>query len=317
MSESVEASEKNEPAPGQFLIAFVVVPGTIVLVCLSIVVGIHWLTQSGTDPEQLVDTIERREGNVRWRAAVHLAGMLADPQHAALRQDRQLGGRLTEILQRELDSGGGGKGDLMLQMFLCRALGEFDLDVSLPVLVDATSSGRDRDVRRSALEAIALLANTLGVEQVGAEPGLSESLLTASRDGDPQVRLSAAYALGVLGGTNAEERLVAMLLDESVLVRYNAATGLARWGNAAAVDVLLEMLAPDQQAAVGDGPGGATSDVQPKLIHVNALEATEQLLRANPEVAVDAIQDALDLLEKTDVVPAVREKIMSVRELIE
>ncbi|MCP5110345.1 MAG: hypothetical protein GY953_05875, partial [bacterium] len=167
-------------------------------------VGIRWLTHSDTSPEQLVDTIERREGNVRWRAAVHLAGILADPEHASVRQDRQLAGRLTEILRRELESGGARKEDVTLRIFLCRALGEFELDASLPILVDAAGSQRDRDVRRSAIEALALLADTLGVEGVGAEPGLRDSILAASRDGDPQVRLSAAYALGVLGSPQAE-----------------------------------------------------------------------------------------------------------------
>jgi HEAT repeat protein len=317
LAELPETSSENGPTLGRFFVGFLVVPGAIVLVCLAIVVGIRWLTYSGTTPEQLVNTIERSEGNVRWRAAVQLAGTLADPKHAALRQDRQLARRLTEILRRELESGGGHEDDLMLQMFLCRALGEFELDVSLPVLVDASSTERDRDVRRSALEAMALLADRLGAERVGAEPGLSDSVFTASRDGDPQVRLSAAYALGVLGGTQGEERLVAMLPDENSLVRYNAATGLARWGNSAAVDVLLEMLAPDQQAVVGGGLDGTSLDVRPELIHVNALEAVIQLIRANPTASVEGVREAMDRLEKTDVVPAVRTKIVSVREMIE
>ena len=285
LSESNQPSVQNQPILGRFLVSFVVVPGAIVLVCLVTLVGIRWLTISETSAEQLVDTIEQREGNARWRAAVHLAGMLADPERVAMRRDRQLANRLTEVLRRELESERRRKEDVMVQTFLCRALGEFELDVSLRVLVDATSPHRDEGVRRSAIEAIALLADELGKERAGAEPGLHDSLFAASRDGDPQVRLSAAYALGVLGGTQAEQRLANLLLDENALVRYNAATGLARWGNPAAIDVLVEMLAPEQQAGV-----------QPEMVQVNAMEAVKQLLAANAEVPRDRIREAITAL---------------------
>jgi HEAT repeat protein len=316
LSESNQPSVQNEPILGRFLVSFVVVPGTIVLVCLAIVVGIRWLTISETSAEQLVDTIERREGNVRWRATVHLAGMLADPEHAAIRRDHQLAGRLTDVLRRELESGGRRKEEVMLQTFLCRALGEFEVDTSLPVLVDATGSQRNTDVRRSAIEAIALLAGSLKAERVRAEPGLYDSLLAASRDGDPQVRLSAAYALGVLGGAQAEERLVALLSDDDALVRYNAATGLARRGNASAVDVLLEMLARNQQAAFGDGTPAPSQDAQPELVHVNALEALTQLIEANPDVPLDRIREAVADLSRATDSQAVQAKTGEVRELL-
>lgn len=294
---------------GRFLVSFVLLPGAIVLVGLAVVVGLRWIVFSETGPDQLVETIERREGNTRWRAAVQLAGLLADPNHAAVRSDRQLAGRLTDILHRELQAGGAGNGDAALQIYLCRALGEFESDVSLPVLVQASSSRYDGAVRRSAIEAIALLAGTLGSERVGTEPGLADSLLAASRDSDWQIRLSAAYALGVLGGDEAEERLTAMLLDERTLVRYNAATGLARWGNAAAVGVLLEMLAPDQQAVIGSSPGGTPASVQQDLIHVNALEAARQLLAVNSEVSGEPFRAAMERLSETTSSQAVRKKI--------
>lgn len=309
MSETREETAEVRVPLGRFLVSFVLLPGAIVLVGLAVVVGLRWIVFSETGPDQLVETIERREGNTRWRAAVQLAGLLADPNHAAVRSDRQLAGRLTDILHRELQAGGAGNGDAALQIYLCRALGEFESDVSLPVLVQASSSRYDGAVRRSAIEAIALLAGTLGSERVGTEPGLADSLLAASRDSDWQIRLSAAYALGVLGGDEAEERLTAMLLDERTLVRYNAATGLARWGNAAAVGVLLEMLAPDQQAVIGSSPGGTPASVQQDLIHVNALEAARQLLAVNSEVSGEPFRAAMERLSETTSSQAVRKKI--------
>jgi len=316
LSETREETAEVRVPLGRFLVSFVLVPGAIILVCLATVVGLRWMMFSETGPDQLVETIERREGNARWRAAVQLAGLLADPNHAAVRRDRQLAGRLTEILRRELQAAGARNEDAALQIYLCRALGEFESDVSLPVLVQASSSRHDGAVRRSAIEAIALLAGTLGSDRVGPEPGLAESLLAASRDGDWQIRLSAAYALGVLGGDEAEERLTAMLLDERTLVRYNAATGLARRGNAAAIDVLLEMLAPDQQTVIGSSPGGTLASVQQNLIHVNALEAARQLLAVNPEVSSEQFRAAIERLSETTESQAVRKKVEELLKLV-
>lgn len=300
LSKTSEESRGDEPSLGRFLTSFVLLPGAIVLVCLSVVVGLRWLSDPGTNPRQLVDTIERADGNVRWRAAVRLAAMLADPEYTALREDPQVAGRLVELLYRELESGSVRKEDVMLKVFLCRALGEFNSDASLPVLVSATAPRRDPDVRRSAIEAIAVLADALGSERVRTESGLNDSLLAASRDGDPQVRMTAAYALGVLGGSQAEQRLAVMLLDENALVRYNAATGLARWGNVAAVDVLLEMLAPEQK----------------ELIQINALEAVSQLLKNNRDASADEIQGTVTRLKKITESRAVEEKAREVQNLI-
>ena len=292
---------------GRFLVSFILVPGAIVLAGLAILVAVRWLTYPGTDPTHLVDTIEHRRGNVRWRAAVQLAGLLADGEHQELRRNRALAGRLTGILQHELASGEVRQDDVTLQVFLCRALGEFESDISLPVLVAATDATRHNVVRRAALEGIAVLADSLGAERVAAVPGLVESLLEASRDTDAPVRSTAAYALGVLGDHVAEERLLALLLDNERLVRYNAATGLARGGNGAAVAVLLEMLTP--------ASGRTPPDQRQELIQLNALEALRQLTSNNPEVPREEIRGAVAKLDKTTNSQAVREKIAELRGL--
>lgn len=307
--ESENSSINDEPRLRQFLASFVLVPGAIVLVCLAIAMGIRWLTSTEPSAEQLVDTIEGNEGNVRWRAAMQLAGMLADAQHSAIRTDEPLAQRLAATLRRELASGGSRREDVLLRVFLCRALGEFECDSSLPVLVDAADSQRGADVRRSALEAIALLAGSLGSERVREEPRLEDSLMTASGDDDPQVRLTVAYALGVLGGTEAEARLVAMLADENELVRYNAATGLARQGNASAVDVLLEMLRPEQNGVFRDETSAPSRSSEAELVHVNALRAISRLLEANPEIAKERLREAIAHLDKMTDSPAVRAEI--------
>ena len=99
----------------------------------------------------------------------------------------------------------------------------------------------------------------------------------------------------------AEERLVALLVDGDTLVRYNAATGLARWGDAAAMEVLIEMLQPNQS--------GRVAQVEEELVHVNALEALTQLLQANGEVPVERVRDAVEDLGEVTESPAVRRGI--------
>src|SRR5205085_9763620 len=107
------------------------------------------------------------------------------------------------------------------------------------------------EVRFSALEAIAALADNCGTTAFQNNKEVMELLLAASReqaddpapppessDGTPtlyrphsEIRAVAAYALGVIGGDQAESRLRMMLVDGYPNARYNAATGLARSGD--------------------------------------------------------------------------------------
>src|SRR4029077_11460144 len=118
-------------------------------------------------------------------------------------------------------------------MYLCRVLGEFHVPAGLPVLLRAAKEERDPidiEIRFSAIEAIASLADHCTPEVTQTEPVLT-TLLEASREqddssvsspkstsGEPtlyrphaELRGIAAYALGVVGGEQATERLRQML----------------------------------------------------------------------------------------------------------
>jgi hypothetical protein len=291
----VDETPRPQPRRVRFLVRFVLVPGGVILAAVLALAIIRWWAFPPPTACQLAETIERSGGNTRWRAAMQLAAMLADPPQAALRRDRRLAGQLAAVLRRELTSGGQ---DATLCVFLCRALGEFQVDASLPVLANAAASRND-PVRRSAVESLAILADRLGGDDVWSSSGVRDAILQASRTSAPALRAAAAFTLGVVGNLEAQQRLESMLADEDVIVRYNAATALARTGNGRAVGVLLEMLAPDQAAALAGAADEAARIRQRETIHANALEAVGQLLNANPAIGIGGFEDALARLRQS------------------
>lgn len=76
--------------------------------------------------------------------------------------------------------------------------------------------------------------------------------------------------MGVIGGPFVE-RLHAMLVNAHPDVRYNAAVRLAHHGDAAAVEVLAEMLDQDEQAGVEAEKEKKMQSFKRALITVNAL----------------------------------------------
>lgn len=282
-------------SPLGMLVKLILLPGLLVLCLTLVAVVIGWLTLSPGDVDSLVDALER-DGNTRWRAAVNLAGLLREPASAGLKRDPVLAGRLVEILDREIRAGGMEKDELTLRMYLCRALGEFHVGEPLPVLVEAATTERDPrefDVRRSAIEAIAVLGSNVGPATARSRPKLTKALLEASADARPPLRSAAAFALGVIGGAEAEARLESLLADAYPDVRYNAATGLARHGNAESVAVLVEMLNPNELAGIDTEQDAAAQDSKRAMIRVNALRATRQLAATNAAADLSRLTHAV------------------------
>ena len=319
MSQPDAANLRDDGSPEAFstlglCVKLILLPGSLVLVLVMIVVIFGWLTLSPGDVDSLVDALGKR-GNTRWRAAVELAAVLRDPGNVRLKSDPVLAGRLTDVLKREIEAGRMHNDQITLRVYLCRALGEFHIPDALPVLVEAAEAQRDEreaDVRRSAIEAIAVLASNVGPARLRSQPGLMSVLLETAEDTRAPLRSAAAFTLGVVGGTEAQARLEILLTDGHPDVRYNAATGLARHGNVKGVEVLLEMLDPTERAGIDVEKQEPARDSKRAMILINALRATSQLASANPTADMGRLTRAIERLSQADVDKEIRLKAVQV-----
>jgi HEAT repeat protein len=213
---------------------------------------------------------------------------------------------------------------LKRRMFVCRAIGSFDIADGVPVLLRCIqdSTSENANVRLSALEAIAVLAKSVGANELREEKDVLATVLAASREEDEEstppppatesqdkeplykprgeVRAVAAYALGVLGGPEEQERLGQMLLDTYPNARYNAATGLARAGDVRCMGVLKEMLEPDNRFAARDERGARDQNNKRVIVLRNGIRTTTILAQQNPTADFSTLQDALRKIINSD-----------------
>lgn len=208
---------------------------------------------------------------------------------------------------------------IMRRMYLCRSLGSFAVTDGLPVLVQAAKQEEDPvevQVRFSSLEAISTLADNCGAETIRNNTEAMQAILDASRvaddttppppppkNGEPtlyrphaELRAVAAYALGVVGGDEATQRLEQMLHDTYPNARFNSATGLARRGNAKCERVLREMLDPENPLAVKDEINPNDQARKRVTVLLNGISATVHLAETNPAVDLTALKKSIEKL---------------------
>lgn len=249
-----------EPPSGSFIMQLFLIPMLIVGVVVMVWLMFSWLAQMDNRPEELLNDLERLNHS-SWQKALTLANNLSDPKYREMRRDPQVARRLANVLQKHIDQQQLGKEAIDLRVYLCHALGNFEVPEVLPALLSAATTERDTKeitVRRSAVWAIGQVAEHLGAEQVLAHPDVFAAIKSASEefgDGDELVprgrlRSTAAVVLGKLGSSVAMERLVEMLVDPYPDTRYNAAVALADQGSVAANDTLLEMLDIENEEVV-------------------------------------------------------------------
>lgn len=265
-----------EPPSVTFLLQLFLIPLLIVSIIVAVWMMFSWAAQSGTSPRELAREIAAG-GNGSWQKAVTLAQLLSSGDASAekLKDDPDFCKSMADVLAKELktrltDS----KEDeqrVESRMYLARVLGEFRSFEGLPTLLEAAKNDQsdvDINVRLAALEGLAVFAKNVGPEKLREDTEVMKTLDLCSRATDEntmpvpgaspdyrprgEIRGAAAFTLGVLGGKPALDRLAEMLDDAYPNVRYNATSGLCRWGDPRAVKGLREMLKPDNIQAGSD-----------------------------------------------------------------
>ena len=313
-----------EPPTGTFILQLFLIPLTIVGIVVLLWLTFSWLAHMGRDdPATLVRDLQKNDPS-SWQRAYELADLLRspDPRYDSVRRDAALATKLSDILIDDLKQPPAeGKSDEVRnkrRMFLARALGSFETPEVIPALVLAASQERspgELQLRLSALEALAVLADNLGPGKLRQNEEVMRVVLEASRasdqndpsvndsDGNPtayrphaELRSVAAYTLGVLGGEEALERLGRMQSDAYASARYNAGTGLARNGDERAVRTLKEMLDPDNEHSAKDE--GSDRDRDRKRVNViqAGIQSTVVLAQANPEADIQPLIEQLEEL---------------------
>jgi hypothetical protein len=310
-----------EAPTGAFIMQLFLIPLAIVSIVVLLWLSFSWLAQAGRDdPKKLVAEISRGT-DVSWQSAYTLAEILRspDPRYDALRRDDKVAAELIALVEADIKHplvGGNNQGDrqrIERRMFLCRALGAFTIPDAAPLLARLANEERDPmevEVRLAALEGLATLARNVGPEELRKDEKVVQAVLEASRSVEtnavPQaadkesayrpraeVRAVAAFTLGVIGGDDAKKRLTIMLSDGYAAARYNAATGLCRQGDEAAVRVIKEMLSPKNPHADKDERYPADKDRKKVAVLVAGIQGSMTLAEENPEADMEPIIAAL------------------------
>ncbi len=335
-SETAEDSPSRSLPPveaptGSFILQLFLIPLVIVTMVVMVWLMFSWLAHMGQDdPKTIIQQLRKRDDTFGQRA-YELAEQLRspDPQFDKLRGDPELLGELVSLLEADLALPMKGKPDdarLKRRMFLCRAIGSFTIPDGVPVLLRCIqdSASENANVQLSSLEAITMLAKNVGPDKLRMEKDLLSTVLAASRlEGDEssqppptsnakdeesfykprgEIRAVAAYTLGVLGGSEAKQRLEKMLIDTYPNARYNAATGLARHGVASkdCIGVLKEMLQPDNELATRDERGPRDKDNKRVIVLRNGIQTTVVLAQKNPTANLSPLKKALQTIIDSD-----------------
>ena len=287
-----------EPPSASFIIQLFVVPALIVLV----IVGVWLLFTSlvrRSSPETILQGLEHGPSIARWQRASELADMLRNERFADFKQNAAAADHVARILDREIDRadarGGMQEQEVTLRYFLARALGKFDVNNGIDVLLKAAQTHRDPKeqlVRHGALLAIAERAYNLpqlDPPQQLVHDELEPTLLRLADDELPQLRSDTAYVLGKLGTPAAIKRLETMVDDPDADTRYNAAVALAHHGNGRATETLAEMLDPEESAGIRDETSEQDRAFKRAVIVSTAIEAARLCTQKGLSVEVVSV----------------------------
>jgi len=291
-----------EPPSAGFIVQLFLVPALIVMVIVGVWALFGKLASGEQDWRVLVAEVRNNNELRRWRGALGLAQMLnVDRQMGDAGQhlatNRDIATELAGLLDERLSSASQAEKEVKEQSFLTLALGSLDVpDVVLPTLQQAMQPRYDREVRKNAIGAVAMIAGR--AEESGApisDDALVESLVEVSADTDPLLRQMGAFTLGLLPSEVSQQRLMVLLSDSDRNARVNAAVALARQASTAGLDVFREVLS---DAASTDN-SQADSRATPQ--ELASAESGRLIALKNTIKAVGDLADTLESDERNEV----------------
>lgn len=324
-----------EPPTAGFILQLFLIPLLIVSLVILTWLLFSWLAHAGKNDPQTVLKDLKRMGSNSWQRAYEMTHMLGadDAQGEELRHDPKLAGEIAALLHDDISKNGEtiDAGKAKMRMFLCRALGSFQITDVVPALLEALAHEgcpEDVQVRIAAAESLAVLADRIGPAELRERDDVVPALVVAaSRDekseaaddaaasnkaaADPrlksnyrphaELRAVAAYALGVIGGQEATDKLLKITeLDPYASARYNAATGLARQGDERVIPTLVEMLNPANEAPAENEWHKTEKEQQLLNVLKAGMQAALRLAETNREVDLTKVLAALEQLATGD-----------------
>jgi len=292
-----------EPPSAGFILQLFVVPAVIVLAVVLLWLLVTMMaTRGDQDPTKIVAAL-RSSNQARWQKADELANMLRlEERYPDLKHNAELASQLAQLLDEEVEAGLDDQNSINLRYYLCRVLGEFYVDEGVEILLKTARKDDQRDIRREAINALAVLSHALSElqpPQTLEHPQFVETLAALAGDQDDLVRSQTAFALGVFVlSPDVDPRLtieLEKLVDDLYSdARYNAALGLARQGNLRAVGAVTEML--DAEALAMNTAREKTPALQAfkrDTMLDNALNASRLLLENHPDADLARLRAAV------------------------
>ncbi len=297
------------PPNAGFILQLFLIPMMIVSVIICVWLLFNFISR-GETPTELVRGLQKMN-NASWQKAYTLSSLLRAPA-SELKNDEELAQELIAVLETKLTEETADANQVKLRIFVCKCLGEFEIDSGLSALLNAvqqTDNGNDLVIALTAVESVAVLMSNLD-ESVRSEnyDRIVETLLAASNEQaeNPdhalrvnQLRSAAGFALGVAGGDKAIQRLVSMLDDAYPNARFNAAIGLARYGKLESTAVLLEMLDPGNTAITNGEPEGSHA-FKRSVVITNAIRAVVSLSEFHQTGELSDLVDAMRNLDSNE-----------------
>ncbi len=238
-----------QPPSAGFIVQLFVVPAVIVMVIIGVYLLFGQLASGEADWRQLVTNVRSENAHVRWRSALDLAQVLQDD---GFRKDKgqqlastpEVATALTEVLTDLLKKSSPSEEETQQTIYMLKAVGLLDLpETAVPVLLTAVEVTRDREIRKQALNSLAVICGRAFVErkQPVAMPELTSRVIEISQESELLSRHQATFILGTLTAPEARERLAALLDDSDQMTRVNAAVGFARQDSTQGIPVIEQL----------------------------------------------------------------------------